>query len=91
MRYASRSPQTVTLYSLKEGIDGEEFQISRVIHSLTPDLEYVCTLYLTAALRSNCTYEPGVSPTVSDFGMSLANLRRKQAESGLNSLRNMWT
>jgi hypothetical protein len=85
-----RPPMTVTLTSLKDGINGESFQISSARHHYTPHEGYTCTIELVASKTSTGVYEPKVAPPVMDMGMSLAMKMRILTESGLNSLRSRW-
>jgi hypothetical protein len=85
-----RPPMLVSLTSLKDGINGKSFQISRAQHRYTPHAGYTCNLELVASRSSTGVYEPRVSPSVSDMGMSLAMKMRILTESGLNSLRSRW-
>jgi len=85
-----RPPMTVTLTSLKDGVDKRSFQIVRAQHRYTPGAGYECTLDLVAARKPDGGYEPKIAPAVDDVGMSLATRLRLLGESGLNSLRNVW-
>jgi len=85
-----RPPMTVSLTSLKDGVDQRSFQIVRAQHRYTPGEGYECTLDLVAARKPDGSYEPGIAPAVDDVGMSLATRLRLLGESGLNSLRNVW-
>jgi len=85
-----RPPMTVTLTSLKDGVDQKEFQIVRAVHRYTTSMGYVCDLDLVAARKPDGSYEPKIAPTVDDVGMSLAVKMRILSESGLNSLRSDW-
>lgn len=85
-----RPPMTVTLTSLKDGIDQKCFQITRAQHRYTPSEGYTCTLSLIASRTSAGVYEPRVAPMVDDLGMSLAVRMRILRETGLNDLRNRW-
>jgi hypothetical protein len=80
----------VSLTSLKDGIAGESFQITRAQHRYTPHEGYTCTLELVAAKSSTGAYIPRVSPPVTNMGMSLAVKMRILTESGLNTLRSRW-
>jgi hypothetical protein len=85
-----RPPMLVSLTSLKDGIAGESFQITRAQHRYTPHEGYTCTLELVAAKSSTGAYIPRVSPPVTNMGMSLAVKMRILTESGLNTLRSRW-
>jgi len=85
-----RPPMTVTLTSLKDGVDQRSFQIVRAQHRYTPGEGYECILDLVAARKPDGSYEPKIAPAVDDVGMSLALRLRLLGESGLNSLRNVW-
>jgi hypothetical protein len=85
-----RPPMIVTLTSLKDGINEENFQVSSARHHYTPHEGYTCTIKLVASRTSTGVYEPKVAPPVMDMGMSLAMKMRILTESGLNSLRSRW-
>ncbi len=85
-----RPPMQVNLTSLKDGIDGETFQIVRVIHTVSPGNGYECELDLIAAKDSSGVYVAKIAPAFEDVGMSLATMRRIQREGAMNSLRNVW-
>jgi len=85
-----RPPQTVSVTSLKDGLEARSFQIVRAQHRYTPGSGYVCDLDLTAALMPDGSYEPKLAPAVTDVGLGLATLRRMRYETGLNSLRSVW-
>jgi len=85
-----RPPMRVTLTSLKDGVDQKDFQIVRAVHRYTPGAGYVCDLDLVAARKPDGSYEPRIAPAVDDVGMSLAAMRRRQREGGLNTLRSVW-
>ncbi|MFH2111211.1 MAG: LamG domain-containing protein [Candidatus Bathyarchaeota archaeon] len=85
-----RPPQTVTVTSLKDGLEARSFQIVRAQHRYTPGGGYVCDLDLAAARLPDGSYEPRVAPAVADVGLGLAALRRMRYETGLNSLRSVW-
>ena len=85
-----RPPMLVNLTSLKDGIDGETFQIVRAIHTVTPGNGYECELDLIAARDSSGVYVAKIAPAFEDVGMGLATMRRIQREGAMNSLRNVW-
>ena len=85
-----RPPMTVELTSLKDGVDGETFQITRATHRLSPSGGYECELQLVASRDSAGSYEAAVSPSIDDVGVNLAVMRRKQKEGAMNSLRGRW-
>jgi hypothetical protein len=85
-----RPPQTVTVTSLKDGLDTRSFQIVRAQHKYTPGGGYVCELDLAAARLPDGSYEPKVAPAMIDVGLSLAEIRRNQSEAMLNSIRSVW-
>ncbi|MBN2335956.1 LamG domain-containing protein [Candidatus Bathyarchaeota archaeon] len=85
-----RPPMLVTLTSLKDGVDGESFQIVRAVHRYTPGSGYTCVLDLVAARQSDGSYEPRIAPAVGDVGISLAVKMRMLSEGSLNALRSVW-
>ena len=85
-----RPPQTVTVTSLKDGLEARSFQVVRAQHRYTPGGGYVCELDLAAARLSDGFYEPKVAPAVTDVGLGLAELRRARSEAMLNSIRSVW-
>jgi len=85
-----RPPQTVTVTSLKDGLEARSFQIVRAQHRYTPGSGYVCDLDLAAARLSDGSYEPRVAPAVTDVGLGLAEFRRARSEAMLNSIRSVW-
>ena len=85
-----RPPQTVSLTSLKDGIDGETFQIQRARHSYTPGEGYTCDLELVAARKQDGSYEAEVAPVTFDLAASIAEARRAIRDRELNVLRSGW-
>jgi len=85
-----RPPMTVTLTSLKDGVNQKSFQLTRAQHRYTPSEGYTCLLSLIASRSGAGVYEPRVAPMVDDLGVSLAMRMRLLRESGLNDLRNKW-
>ena len=83
-------PQTVSVTSLKDGLEARSFQIVRSRHRYTPGGGYVCDLDLAAAWLPDGSYEPKVAPAVTDVGLGLAEVRRVGSEAMLNSLRGVW-
>ena len=82
--------QLVQLTSLKDGIDGEVFQINRAIHRFSPSEGYQCTLSLQAARGSSGVFDAKVKPASDGFGLGLAQWMRIQNESAMNTLRSRW-
>jgi hypothetical protein len=89
-QHGYRPPMIVELTSLKDGINGECFQITRAVHRFTPGEGYVCSLSLVAALDSSGSYVAGVKPVASGLGIGLAQWMRIQNEAAMNSLRSKW-
>ena len=85
-----RPPQTVTLTSLKDGVDGETFQMQRARHRYTPGEGYFCDLELVAARKPDGSYEPKVAPVMFDLAAQIAAGRKAIRDRELNSLRNQW-
>jgi len=85
-----RPPQTVTVSSLKDALDGVTMQIQRARHAYAPGKGYTCTLELVAARKADGTFEAGVAPVQFDLAASLAAMRRRLGEQQLNSLRSEW-
>jgi hypothetical protein len=85
-----RPPQTVTVTSLKDGLDARSLQVVRAQHRYTPGGGYVCELDLAAARLPDGSYEPEIAPAVTDVGLGLAELRRARSEAMLNSIRSVW-
>ena len=85
-----RPPMIVELTSLKDGILGEDFQITRAVHRFTPGEGYVCSLTLVAALDSSGSYVAEVKPVIGGLGIGLAQWMRMQNEAAMNSLRSRW-
>jgi len=85
-----RPPMTVTLTSLKDGVNQKSFQLTRAQHRYTTGEGYTCLLSLIASRSGAGVYEPRVAPMVDDLGISLAMRMRLLRESGLNDLRNKW-
>ncbi|MFB0543384.1 MAG: hypothetical protein ACETVR_01255, partial [Candidatus Bathyarchaeia archaeon] len=86
-----RPPQHISVTSLKDGLRGEIFQITRARHRYTPE-GYTCRLELIAAQKPDGSYEPKVSPRppAEDMGAQLAGLRRRYELSSLGLLRGEW-
>jgi hypothetical protein len=59
-----RPPQQVTVYSVKDGLNGAVFQLVSAKHRYVPEDVYTCDLELTAARNHDTTLEPEVMPTV---------------------------
>ncbi|MCW4013804.1 MAG: hypothetical protein NWF07_12580, partial [Candidatus Bathyarchaeota archaeon] len=89
-QHGYRPPMIVELTSLKDGIDGEDFQITRAVHRFSPGEGYVCHLTLVAALDSSGSFVAGVKPVVGGLGIGLAQWMRMQNEAAMNSLRSRW-
>jgi len=85
-----RPPQMVALTSLKDGIDGETFQIQRARHVYTPGEGYTCDLELVAARKPDGSYEAEVAPVMFDLAASIAEVRRAIRDRELNVLRTGW-
>lgn len=85
-----RPPQTVSVTSVKDGLEARIFQIVRAQHRYTPGDGYVCDLDLAAARLPDGSYEPKIAPAVTDVGLGLAEVRRARHEAMLNSLRSVW-
>jgi hypothetical protein len=80
----------IQVTSLKDGIDGESFQIQRARHHYKPQEGYVCDLELVAARKPDGSYEPRVAPVMFDLAAQLAANRRVIRERELNALRSRW-
>ena len=85
-----RPPMTVSVSSLKDGLDGVTMQIQRARHHYSPGKGYTCTLEVVAGKKPDGTYEAGVAPVQFDLAAALAAMRRRQGEQQLNSLRSQW-
>jgi hypothetical protein len=85
-----RPPLMIQVTSLKDGIDGETFQIQRARHRYRPGEGYLCDLELVAARKPDGTYEPRVAPVMFDLAAQLAASRRAIQERELNALRSRW-
>ncbi|MGD2200483.1 MAG: hypothetical protein PVJ38_02485 [Candidatus Bathyarchaeota archaeon] len=85
-----RPPMMVSVSSLKDGLDGETFQIQRARHHYSPGRGYRCTLELVAARKPDGSYEAKVAPVHFDLAAMPAALRRRQMAQQLNSLRSAW-
>ncbi|MBA7594885.1 hypothetical protein ES703_01841 [subsurface metagenome] len=85
-----RPPQMVVLTSLKDGVDGETFQIQRARHVYTPGEGYTCDLELVAARRPDGSYVAEVAPVMFDLAASIAEVRRAIRDRELNVLRTGW-
>ncbi len=85
-----RPPMTVSVSSLKDGLDGATMQIQRARHHYSPGKGYTCTLEVVAGKKPDGTYEAGVAPVQFDLAAALAAMRRRQGEQQLNSLRSQW-
>ncbi len=87
-----RPPQKVQVYSLKDGLNGEYFQITSARHHIKPDDIYTCELNLIAAKEPAGTYEPKIvpQPEPESLGGWLAVLRFLVKIMGLSTLRREW-
>ena len=85
-----RPPMMATVTCLKEGLNEENFQITRVRHRYTPGEGYLCDLELVAARKPDGTHEPKVTPSTEDFSLFLADRERRRREEELNSLQRNW-
>jgi hypothetical protein len=85
-----RPPLMIEVTSLKDGIDGQTFQIQRARHIYRTDEGYSCSLELVAARKPDGTYEPRVAPVAFDVAAAMAALRRRQQEQQLNAVRTYW-
>ncbi len=80
----------VQLTSLKDGIDGETFQITRATHTVSSSNGYECELDLIATRDSTGAYEAKIAPTLSSLGAQLGASRRAQRDALLNTLQSKW-
>jgi hypothetical protein len=85
-----RPPLMIQVTSLKDGINGETFQIQRARHRYLPQEGYTCDLELVAARKPDGTYEPKVAPVMVDLAAQIAAARRSIWEKQLNDLRKEW-
>jgi len=85
-----RPPLMIEVTSLKDGIDGQTFQIQRARHVYRTGEGYTCTLELVAERKPDGTFEPKVAPVAFDVSAALSALRRRQQEQQLNALRTYW-
>jgi len=76
-----RPPQQVTVYSVKDGLNGAIFQLISAKHRYVPEDIYTCDLELSAARNHDDTLEPEVMPSISpDYLGGYLSLHRRELE-----------
>lgn len=80
-----RPPLYIPIYSLKDGLNGSEFQIQRATHRVLPG-DYVVDLELIAVKTGVSMYDYKISPVSFDLEGELIARRKKADENALNAI-----
>ena len=80
-------PQDINVYSQKDGINGETFQIQKARHRITTEGGYVCELNLVASKTAAGVYSSALAPAVDDLDIALSNMAKNVDKDGMGTLR----